>query len=293
MLLFTCVLVSSVISGEESDTQTTEDRPTHQESARRNSGESGGDTETPPLPEGMTLDEVLEYSASSPPEEFPDAVYDDQLYTFTLFEKLEYRSANGDTPDQTGWEAQGWVGYDYNKFWWKHEGEQVFDGADHGESETDLLYSRLITPFWNVQVGAQYANEWNSDEYDDQWSGVVALQGMSPYKFEVDNSLYVTEEGDVQAELEAEYDVRVTQRFVLQPLIGIDASAQDIPEERLGAGITKGTIDFRFRYEIQREFAPYVGFRYQRLLGETENIAESAGEDSDQSYILMGIRLAF
>src|SRR5690606_26054241 len=104
----------------------------------------------------------------------------------------------------------------FNKFWWKNEGEAVFDGRDEGETETDLLYSRLITPFWNFQVGAQYANEWGEESYKDRWSGVIALQGLAPYKFEIDNSLYISEHGDVTFAFEAEYDIRITQRLVLQ-----------------------------------------------------------------------------
>ena len=80
---------------------------------------------------------------------------DDEPYMFTLIEQLEYRF-DDDGKDQLGWEAQGWIGYDYNKFWWKTDGEGVLDGTDAGESQTDLLFSRLIAPFWNVQTGVQY-----------------------------------------------------------------------------------------------------------------------------------------
>ena len=175
---------------EASNLPTTANRQMHQESAAQQ--ESQGSPllrgEAPPLPEGMTLDEVLDYSASPPPEDYPEPVPDDQLYVFTLFEQLEYRLSADGTPDQLGWEAQGWVGGDVNKFWWKNEGEAIFEGPDEGETETDLLYARLISPFWNLQIGAQYANDWKPDDYEDRWSGVIAFQGLAPYKFELDNS---------------------------------------------------------------------------------------------------------
>ncbi|MCA1786037.1 MAG: copper resistance protein B [Desulfobacteraceae bacterium] len=271
----------------------TTDRPDHQESASEHRGE--GDlhgVETPPLPEGMSLDEVLDYAAGPPPKDFP-ATVPDRLYVFTLFEKLEYRIADDDTPDHVGWEAQGWVGGDYHKFWWKHEGEAVFDGPDTGETETDLLYSRLVTPFWNFQMGVQYANEWEPDDYGDRWSGVIAFQGLAPYKFELDNALYVSEDGDVTFTCEAEYDVRITQRLVLQPLAELHFAAQDISERNLGAGITDVNLDLRLRYEIKREFAPYIGIRYRFLVGETADIAEAAGAETSQLYFMAGCRFAF
>ncbi len=192
-----------------------------------------------------------------------------------------------------GWEAWGWIGGDFNKFWWKNEGEAVFEGPDEGETETDLLYSRPVTPFWSFQIGVQYANEWTADDYEDRWSGVIAFQGVAPLEVELDASLYVSEDSDATVELEAEYDLRITQRLVLQPRAEIGIAAQDIPERNLGAGITDTDLDLRLRYEIKREFAPYIGIRCRFLVGETGNIAEASGTDTEQLFFLAGLRFAF
>ncbi len=189
--------------------------------------------------------------------------------------------------------AQGWIGGDFDKFWWKNEGEAIFDGPDAWEMETDLLYSSLITPFWDFQIGAQYANEWHEDDSEDRWSGVIALQGLAPYKFELDHSLYVSEDGDFTFEFEAEYDLRITQGLVLQPRAEIGVAFQDVPERSLGAGMTDVTLDLRLRYEIKREFAPYVGVRSRFLAGETDNIAGARGEDTEQLFFMAGVRFAF
>ncbi|MGB3209962.1 MAG: copper resistance protein B [Desulforhopalus sp.] len=290
MTAATLLLSSPAVSR---DMPTSADHRSHQESARQHKAVPPPDPETPPLPEGMTLDEVLEYSAGSPPADFPEPVPDDRLYVFTLFEQLEYRFSDDKTPDHLGWEAQGWIGGDFNKFWWKNEGEAVFDGSDEGETETDLLYSRLVTPFWNFQIGAQYANEWTTGDYEDRWSGVIALQGLAPYKLELDNSLYISEDGDVTFAFEAEYNIRITQRLVLQPRAELGFAAQDIPERDLGAGMTDASLDLRLRYEIKRQFAPYVGIRYQFLVGETENIADAGGADTEQVFFVAGLRFAF
>lgn len=249
--------------------------------------------EDPPLPEGMSLDDVLDYAAKPPPEHFPNPVPDDRIYWFTFIEQLEYRIADDSAPDHVGWEAQGWVGGDFHKFWWKSEGEAVFEGSDEGESENDFLYSRLISPFWSLQGGVQYANEWGDSDYEDRWSAVVALQGLAPYKFELDTSLYLSEDGDLTLAAEGEYDLRITQRLVLQPRAALGMSAQDIPERDLGSGLTDLTLDLRLRYEIRRELAPYLLVRYTTALGETEDIAEAAGVDTEQWYFGAGLRFAF
>lgn len=269
----------------------TADRPDHLESARQQGGYPPT-IETPPLPDGMTLDDVLDRAASPPPPGFPDAIMDDEMHMFTLIEQLEYRF-DDDGKDQLGWEAQGWIGYDYNKFWWKTDGEGVFDGADAGESQTDLLFSHLISPFWNAQAGVQYANDWAPGSYDDRWSAVVALQGLAPGMFELDNSLYLSDDGDLTATFEAEYNIRVTQRVILQPRTELGFAAQDIPERALGAGMTDANLDLRLLYEWKREVAPYIGIRYRFLTGETADFAEAAGEDTELFYLLTGVRLAF
>ncbi len=290
------ILAGAAYAQEEaSEMPSTADRPQHGESAaRHDEGAPEAPEIEPAVPAGMTLEEVFEAAESPPPANFPEPVPDDRTYAFTMFEQLEYRVASDDgNADQLGWEAQGWIGGDFDKFWWKNEGEAVFDGPDEGESETDLLYSRLITPFWNFQAGVQYANEWHEDDYEDRWSGVIALQGLAPYKFELDNSLYLSEDGDATLAIEAEYDLRITQRLVLQPRAEIGFAFQDIAERNLGAGMTDVKLDLRLRYEIKREFAPYVGIRSRFLVGETENIAEARGEDSDRFFFMAGLRFAF
>jgi copper resistance protein B len=240
----------------------------------------------------MTLDEVLERADQPKPEDFPDPVADDELLAFLLVEQSEYRLGEGGV-DGLGWESDAWIGFDYDKLWWKSEGVSVFSGTDHGEALNDLLYSRLITPFWYAQVGVQYASEWEDHDYSDRWSGVIAVKGLAPGTFEVDTSLYVSGQADVTAQIEAEYDLRLTQRLVLQPRVELSFSAQDVPERDLGAGLTEAHLDLRLRYEIFRELAPYLGIRYGILVGETGNLAERNGEDDDAVSLLVGVRWAF
>lgn len=281
--------------GKEDAPPTTTERPRHQESARRHATQPyrGGELEEPPLPRGLSLDEVLERANQPSPAGFPAPVPDDRVHVFTFFEQLEYRSGGGDSKDLLGWEAQGWVGGPVVRFWWKNEGEASFAGPDAGETETDLLYSRLVTPFWSVQGGVQHALEWEDGEEEHRWSAVFAVQGLAPYKVELDNSLYLSEDGDVTLEVEAEYDVRITQRLVFQPRAELGFAAQDVPERGLGSGLTDGSVDVRLRYEFWREFAPYVGLRYAFLAGETADLAEREGEDTEELSVLVGLRFAF
>lgn len=272
--------------------ESTADRPSHDESARNEVAQGLEFPAKPSIPPGMTLEEVLDRAAQPPPPGATLTLDDSPLRAFALIEQLEYR-VKEEGKNAVGLEGQGWVGYDYDKFWWKVEGEAAFDGQDEGDVEVDLLYSRLIAPFWDVQAGVQIASEWESGDAEERLSGVVALQGLAPGMFELDNSLYLSEDGDLTADIEAEFNVRVTQRLVLQPRTELQLAAQDVADRALGAGLTDVLFDLRLRYEIRRRLAPYIGVRYQTLTGETENIAERAGSNTDDWALLLGVRLAF
>ena len=291
ILLAVPVLIPT-LAGAASEPADTAGRPEHVNSVEPEAGRHDELPDTPPLPPGMTLDDVLERASIPPPAEYPDAIPDDMLQFFILGEQLEYR-VQPDATDQLGWLGQAWVGYDYNRLWIKTEGESVFEGTYSGESQWDILYSRLLTPFWNVQAGIQYANEWESETYDDRWSGVVSILGLTPGLVESDVSLYFSDEGDFTAVFEGEYNIRLTQRLVLQPRVELGFAAQDVSDRGLGAGMTNGFFDLRLRYEFRREFAPYIGTRYGLLIGETADLARGAGEDSDDVFVNFGVRFAY
>jgi copper resistance protein B len=204
---------------------------------------------------------------------------------FTLIDRLE-----GVWPEQGEedllWDAQGWWGGDLNKLWWKSEGD-VEDG-DVGEAELQLLYSRAVTPFFDLQAGVR-----QDIEPDGRTYGVFGLQGLAPYWFELDVAAFVSEESDVTARLEAEYDLLLTQRLILQPRAEIEAALDDIPDRMLAAGFTGADLSLRLRYEIRRELAPYVGVSWTKALGDTADLVRAAGGEDEAAALVAGVRIWF
>lgn len=62
----------------------------------------------------------------------------------------------------------------------------------------------------------------------------MGIQGLGLYWFEFDATAYVSEEGDVSANVEAEYDFLLTQRLVLQPRFETSIAGNAV--EELGIG---------------------------------------------------------
>ncbi|WP_022698143.1 copper resistance protein B [Euryhalocaulis caribicus] len=206
-----------------------------------------------------------------------------QAQYMILADRLEWQSGNGD--EIFVWDGSAWYGGDYNRVWVETEGETLIDGETEA-AEIELLYGRAISPYFDVQAGIRQDIEPDARTYAQ-----VGIQGLAPYWFEVDLEGYLSEEGDFTAAFEAEYDLLLTQRLILQPRIETGFAFQDAPERDLGAGFTELETGVRLRYEIKREIAPYIGVSWSRTLGETASIARSLGEKEDAVSAVIGVRL--
>lgn len=230
--------------------------------------------------------------AQEPQPDWPAPMHDDQRFAKLLIDRLEY--AAGDDEDTLNWDVQFWYGGDYQRLWIEAEGEDVVSGGGGGHVEKfDVLYSRLIAPNWDVQAGVGYEATYGSGPDRERASAVIGLQGLAPYWFEVDANLRVSEDGDVSAGLEAEYDWLLTQRLVLQPRFVTSYAFDEVEEFGVGEGLNSVRLGLRLRYEIRREFAPYIGVTWSEQYGDTADLAEAAGEDTDRTAFVAGVRMWF
>ena len=208
------------------------------------------------------------------------------LTSSILIDQLETRIRNG--RDGYFLNAEAWYGGDINRVWLKTEVEGEF-GHSPEQAEVQALYSRAIDPWWNLQAGARY------DLRPDPQRAylVLGIKGLAPYWFEVDAAAFVSEKGDISVRFEAEYDQLLTQRLILQPRVEFDLSAQDVPELGVGSGLSTAEAGLRLRYEIVREFAPYVGVAYERAFGDTAGFRRAAGDRAGGWNFLVGVRTWF
>ena len=250
----------------------------------------GPDMETPPPPE-----------AGSGPPRAADAIWgadamrgsrEDLRRTHGDFPVFWLQGDRLETQVRKGgegylWDLQGYYGNPTSRFWFKSEGEGSF-GQRIEDAEFQALYSRAVTPFWDLQAGVRQDVAGPNTTY-----GVIGVQGLAPYLFEVDAALFVSHRGDVTARVEAEIDQRITQRLILQPRAELNLAAQDIPRLGIGAGLDKVEVGVRLRYEIVREFAPYIGVEQSWRTGGSSDYARARGEDPSVTNYVVGVRFWF
>lgn len=215
------------------------------------------------------------------------AVHDNEIFAAFFADRFEYQTREGN--EVLLWDVQAWIGRDYNKLWFKSEGTRLLEEDDFEEAEVELLYSRNIATYWDLQAGVRHDFEPNPE----RTFAALGIQGLAPQWFEVDATAYLSEDGDLSASIEVEYHLLLSQRLVLQPRFETGIALQEVEEFGVGQGINDIELGVRLRYEIRREFAPYIGFSWSRKLGETADLAEAEGEEIDVASFVAGVRFWF
>jgi copper resistance protein B len=210
---------------------------------------------------------------------------DDPLLTHVIIDQLEKRY--GDDANPTILDSQMWVGKDINKLWLKADLE--LDDGKTQESEIQALYSRAISSYWDGQIGIMHSSGVDAAEPNRNW-GVIGLHGLAPYWFDVDTALFVGESGRVAARFSVEYELLFTQKLILSPEIEMNFYGQNDTETGTGSGLSDVNAGLRLRYEIRREFAPYVGLNWHKTFGNTAEFAKITGEPVSDTTWVIGLR---
>jgi copper resistance protein B len=122
---------------------------------------------------------------------------------------------------------------------------------------------------------------------------VIGVEGLAPYLFEVNGHLFVSQKGDISVRIEGENDLFITQRLIAQPRVEINLAVQQVKKFGIGSGINNVELGFRLRYEIRRQFAPYIGVSWNRKLGKTADFARREGGLASRLGLVGGIRMWF
>jgi copper resistance protein B len=211
--------------------------------------------------------------------------HDQRIVSFLQFNRLEAWDADHGTGQ--AWEATAWVGNDWNRLWLRSEGER--EGGRTESADLEVLYGRPVAPWWDMVAGIRHDVRPGPSQ---TWLA-LGVVGLAPYKFEVSATAYLGESGRAAARIEAEYELLLTNRWILQPLVEVELHGKADPARGVGSGL--GTIEAgaRLRYEFSRRFAPYVGLVWERAFGDTADFRSSEGEHVDDTRLVAGVRFAF
>ena len=233
-----------------------------------------------PIPALTDADRAAVYNAPG-----GHRVHDSGVNSLLLINQLEWQG--GDGAGALNWDIKGWVGGDIDRLWLRSEGER---SAGRTESaEVQALWGHAISPWWDLVGGVRH----DFKPGDGQTWAAFGAQGMALYNFEAEATLFVGEAGRTAARLEGDYDILLTNRLILQPTAELNFYGRNDPPRGVGSGLSDSELGLRLRYEVRREFAPYVGVSWNRSYGQTAQYARDEGEDISQWRWVVGVRLWF
>jgi copper resistance protein B len=209
---------------------------------------------------------------------------DEHPFYALLGDRLEYNEqANAGVFD-----LQAWYGTTFDRLVIKTEGD--FSEGSIEENQTDILWGHAVSAYWDTQAGVRL--DYNKEGENRQWLA-FGLQGLAPYWFELDMTAYVGERGNTAFTLEAEYELLLTQKLIIQPRAEITLYGKNDKQNELGSGLSSSAIGFRVRYEFTRQFAPYIGVEWSNKFGNTADYATSSGQSNNNTAFVAGIKFWF
>lgn len=223
-------------------------------------------------------------AAAFPPNLVGHAVHDRTIISMFLFDQLEWQGADDGGGNL---DFRSWIGTDRNRMWIRSEMESDRRRIENGFA--DVLYGRPIARWWDIVGGVRQDFRPGPGR---TWVG-AGIQGLAPYWFTVEATAYVGEGGRTHARFEVEYELLLTNRLILQPLIEAELYGKSDPERALGAGLSAVETGLRLRYEFKREFAPYIGITWNRKMFGTGDLVRAAGGQAGTARIAVGLRTWF
>ena len=206
---------------------------------------------------------------------------DDPFAWVVMADRLEWQQGNA-----LAWEGSAWFGHDRGRLWLRSEGERESGHATEGNVEA--LWGKPVNAWWDLLAGVRH--DIGNDGRD--WLA-LGVQGLAPYKFEVQATAYLGERGQSMLQGEVEYELLLTNRLILQPRIEATAHGRSDAVRGIGSGLGEVDAGLRLRYEVRREFAPYFGIERAVRFGKTADFARAAGHGAHETRWVAGVRFWF
>jgi len=210
---------------------------------------------------------------------------DNPLLLMVDFKEFEWRDTfDGDA---LVWRGELWVGKDRDKALLKTRGFATENDTE--AFELQLLYSRAISRYWDLQLG------WRGNFQPEKlrnWAA-IGVQGLAPGFIETELGAFVGDSGRIGMRARFGYEMLFTNRLVLEPEIEFNAFSKEDPENGIGSGLSNFEAGLRLRYLVTRQFAPYLGVVWEKLLGDSRDFAEAESGDSSDLQVTAGVRFWF
>ena len=215
----------------------------------------------------------------------PHAMHAGGINSFVLVDKLEWQDA--DAGSALAWDVTSWIGGDIDRLQIRSEGTRLNGRSE--DAELQVLWGHAIGPWWETVLGVRQDFK---PGVPQSWAA-FGIQGTPLFGLETEATAYLGEGGQSAARLQAEYDLLITNRLILQPRAEANFYGRNDPQRGVGAGLADSQFGLRLRYEIRRELAPYIGVNWSHAYGNSATALRGDGEPTSEARLVAGIRAWF
>jgi len=212
-----------------------------------------------------------------------------QVYQHTTVESKWLRNDDGEGVFKSHLETR--IGTDENKIFIKVHADQA--ESQQAEYEAKVLYSRMLSDFWDIQAGVQYLNNQNPEMDSEQLGAVLGIHGLAPYFFETDVYLYLGKDKQWSLSLETERDLLLTQKLILKPYLDVNIVLSDDSNYAKKSGLSRAQLGLETRYEINKKVMPFVDIAYGYTKGNQQTAWQQQSDSGNEWLYGAGIRFKF
>lgn len=205
------------------------------------------------------------------------------------FEEFEYRYSDGG--EEVGvWDADIFYGTDELKVRWLTSGEYAIEEQVYEGLENQFVAQIPISEFFDAKAGVRF----DTPAGPDRTYGVLGLSGLAPQWIELEANLYHSNKGKTSAELEAEYELLLTNYWILAATFESTVAFNQDREIGVGTGLVSTETGLRLSYDlVDRAVSPYVGVVHEKKYGDTADFARADGGGTEDWFAVIGARLVF
>ncbi|MCY1415082.1 Copper resistance protein B [compost metagenome] len=73
----------------------------------------------------------------------------------------------------------------------------------------------------------------------------------------------------------------------------VNVYGKNDPARGIGSGLANTEVGLRLRYEIVRQFAPYIGVTWNHNYGNSADLARDEDEATNETRFVAGVRMWF
>lgn len=201
------------------------------------------------------------------------------------FNELEYRSGD---EDSLAWKGDLFFGNDELTYRWQPSGEYDLDAGHFSSLQNRLVVQKPISDFFDAKAGLRL----DTPEGENRYYAFAGVTGLAPQWIEVGANLYWSDENKASADLDLEYEVLLTNYWILSAALEMDVGFSEDLEIGQAKGLNSTELGLRLSYDLMgRNFSPYVGVINERLYGDRKDWAETAGAETSEWFAVIGARL--